>query len=123
MKPSVESLVLSGICLADLASTIFLVSYRGAEEGNPLMSYYLQQGIGAFVVAKLVLFVIPLGIAEWARTHRPKFVRQTLRFAIAAYLLAYVSVFWQVNSDRASQFTFTNARQVVSASLFPGDRR
>lgn len=118
MKPSVETIVLSVICLADLASTIFLVSYRGAEEGNPLMSYYLHQGIGSFIVAKLVLFVIPLGIAEWARQHRPRFVRQTLRFAIGAYLLAYVSVFLQVNSDQPPIRHMENGHQVISASLF-----
>lgn len=122
MKPSVESIVLSVICLADLASTLFLVNYRGAEEGNPLMNYYLQQGVGSFIVAKLVLFVIPLAIAEWARKHKPQFVRQTLRFAIGAYVLAYVSVFMQVNSDQAPLHR-TGTRQVVSASLFPGDRR
>ncbi|HEX5324628.1 MAG TPA: DUF5658 family protein [Capsulimonadaceae bacterium] len=123
MKPSVESLVLSGICLADLASTIFLVSYRGAEEGNPLMNYFLHQGIGSFIFAKLVLFVIPLGIAEWARQHRPKFVRQTLRFAIGAYLLAYLCVFIQVNTDASSEFNLRSGHQVVSASMLPGDRR
>lgn len=119
MKPSVESIVLSTICLADLCSTIFLVSYRGAEEGNPLMSYYLHQGIGPFIFAKLVLFVVPLCIAEWARRHRPKFVQQALRFAVGAYLLAYISVFVQVNTDNLPKFNLDRPHQVVSASIFP----
>jgi hypothetical protein len=117
MKPSVESIVLSTICLADLASTIFLVSYRGAEEGNPLMNYYLHQGIGPFIFAKLILFVIPLCVAEWARRHRPKFVQQALRFAVGAYLLAYVSVFIQANDIKFP--SFPKSHQVVSAAMLP----
>ena len=98
---STESMVLCGICLADLASTIFLVSYRGAIEGNPLMSYYLDHGIATFILAKLTLFAFPLFIIEWARRHRPKFAIMASRACIGLYLFAYISTVVQLNGMTA----------------------
>lgn len=100
MSISRESIVLMLICLADLASTIFVVNYRHANEGNPLMKYYLDHGLATFVAAKLVLLLMPLFIAEWARQHRPQFVTRSLRVAAAAYLFAYVGGVAQLNIDR-----------------------
>ena len=94
---SIESMILCGICLADLSSTIFLVSYRGAIEGNPLMSYYLEHGIPTFIIAKLTLFALPLFILEWARRHRPRFAILASRACIGLYLAAYVCTVVQLN--------------------------
>lgn len=93
-----ESLFLIGICTADLASTLLLLHGGTAMEGNPLMSYYLRYGIGAFVMVKLSLVFLPIFIAEWSKQYKPKFVRMMLRATIATYLGAYVLVFLTLNT-------------------------
>ena len=95
---AVESYVMASICLADLATTLFWVSYRNASEGNPLMAFFLHAGgTPAFIAAKLVLFLAPLFIAEWARRRSPRFVRGALRLTILAYLTLYVFGVAQIN--------------------------
>jgi putative effector of murein hydrolase len=117
-KFSIESMVLSLICLLDLFSTIFLVSYRGYMEGNPLMSYYLDHGVVAFCIAKLILFIPPIFIIEYARRHRPVFAKIALRTCIGLYLFAYVSTFIQVNGlGRNSSDRIEIARSAVSGSM------
>ena len=92
-----ESLLLIGICTADLASTLLLLNSGGAIEGNPLMSYYLKYGIGTFVMVKLSLVFLPIFIAEWGKQYKPKFVRAMLRATIATYVGMYLLVFLTVN--------------------------
>jgi hypothetical protein len=94
-----ESYLILAICCADLASTIYLVNYQNACEGNPLMSYYLQQGIGMFIVMKLVLCVLPLFLVEYARRFRPRFATIGLRAVISGYLLAYLGGIVILNSN------------------------
>ena len=89
-KITLESYVLAAICMLDLATTVFWVSYRNAAEGNPLMAFYLHHGgTAGFIAAKLVLIAPPLFIAEWARRTRPEFVRRSLRLGICAYIGLY----------------------------------
>ena len=92
-----ESLLLIGLCTVDLASTLLLLNGGKAIEGNPLMSFYLGYGIGAFVMVKLSLVFLPIFIAEWGKQYRPRFVRTMLRATIATYLGMYVIVFLMVN--------------------------
>jgi hypothetical protein len=96
-KLSREAIVLMAIGAIDLVLTIFLVRYRDASEGNPLMAYYLKQGVSSFVVAKAILCIVPLFLLEYARRHRPKFVTYCMRGLIAAYLGAYVMGVSQMN--------------------------
>lgn len=92
-----EAVVLMLIGMADLTLTIFLVRYRNAAEGNPLMAYYLHQGVTDFVVAKLILCAVPLFILEYARRTRPRMVTACMRGLIAAYLGSYVTGVVQMN--------------------------
>lgn len=92
-----ESLFLIIIGLADLLSTLLMVGMRHATEGNPLMAYYLQAGVGAFVMVKLCLLFFPVFIAEWSKKYKPQFVRVMMRGAIAVYLGSYVTLFLFVN--------------------------
>lgn len=85
----VATIVLAVICLADLASTVWLVTKRHGGEANPLMNLFLAHGVYAFVAAKLALSILPLGTLEWARRHRADFVRKASCFAVAAYLSCY----------------------------------
>ena len=97
MKVSRGGMILTAIGMIDLMTTILLVNYREASEGNPVMAYYLHQGIPVFVIAKLVLCLGPLYLLEYARRHRPKMVMIAIRTAIAAYLCAYVGGISQLN--------------------------
>jgi hypothetical protein len=84
-----ETYILLAICAVDLAFTAWLVTTRHGIEGNPLMSYYLHGGWAPLLLAKLVLVIMPIFIAEWARRYHPVFVRRALQFAIVVYLAAY----------------------------------
>lgn len=92
-----ESMLLILISLVDLSTTLFLLRTDSASEGNPLMSYYLNYGVGTFVMVKLTLVILPLFIAEYSRQFRPKFVRFMLRATIAAYLGTYLALFLTIN--------------------------
>lgn len=92
-----ESVILIGVCLADLLATLYLVGNHGAMEGNPLMAFYLRAGTGTFVIAKLVLLFLPIFIAEWCRQFRPRFVQRMLQFAIVGYLGLYTTLFLGAN--------------------------
>lgn len=92
-----ESIILIIIGLLDLGFTLIFVGVKAATEGNPLMAYYLQFGVGAFVLAKLGLLLLPVFVAEWSKRYKPRFVRLMLRGAIAAYLGVYILMFAVVN--------------------------
>ena len=94
---SIESYAIAFIALLDLVVTIMLVGGEHAYEGNPLMRYYLGHGVGFFVFAKLVFTAMPIIILEWARRHRPDFVRRVSRLAIAGYVGFYAVMFVKVN--------------------------
>lgn len=93
-----QTWILAGISLFDLLTTLWLLKYHQAAEANPLMAIFVSQGIVAFIVAKLTLTVMPLGILEWARKRRPMFVNRALNLVIAAYLFIYVIGVARVNS-------------------------
>lgn len=118
-RVSPESAVLALVCLLDLATTLFWVSYREAAEGNPIMAFYLQRG-GAtgFIIAKIILCAVPLFVTEWARQYRPNFVRTALRVGIAAYLTFYAFGVCQVNRDENSSTPY----QAI-AFIFSGDNQ
>lgn len=97
MSLTIESRILIVICLADLVSTLLLLSHGLALEGNPLMSFYLRFGIAVFVAVKLALIFLPIFIAEWSMRHRPRFVRMMLRTTIAIYVSLYLLVGLSMN--------------------------
>lgn len=116
--PAPETFVLAALCLLDLSSTIWWVSYRNASEGNPLMAYYLLHGgTVAFALAKLVLMVMPLFIAEWARRLRPRFVHAALRVGIAGYLGLYALGVVQINQTEAEAAELADVS--APAPVFP----
>lgn len=73
------------VMLIDTAVTLWLLAHGRAIEGNPLMTFYVRQGLGFVMAAKLSLVVGPLTIMEWARRERPRLVRIALRFALVVY--------------------------------------
>lgn len=92
-----ESLILIVIGLGDLLYTLFLMGGRQATEGNPVMAYYLQFGVGAFVLVKLALLFLPIFVAEWSKRFKPNFVKWMMRGAIAVYAATYLVMFVTLN--------------------------
>jgi hypothetical protein len=92
-----ESWILIAIGVSDLAVTLVCLADPGVREGNPLMKYYLDIGVGAFVAVKMLLLFMPLFVAEYSRQFRPVFVRFMLRFAIGAYVGTYAILFAGLN--------------------------
>jgi hypothetical protein len=97
MRVSKETWIVATLCAVDLLSTLLLVQRQGADEGNSLMSFYLQQGTGNFIAAKCLMFIPALLIAEWYRRRNPRLVSTTLRGVIVMYLVFYAVGVFQVN--------------------------
>jgi len=88
-----ESWILIGICAADLLLTLRLLANPNVSEGNPLMSYYLDLGLWAFVAVKLLLIALPVFVAEYSKRFRPEFTRSMMRLAIVVYVGSYLALF------------------------------
>lgn len=92
-----ESWAIILICIADLLITLVLIDKGLAEEGNPLMRFYLGHGIWAFVLAKSIMVAAPVVIIEWGLRHRPRTVATLARVGIAGYLGVYAMMFLTIN--------------------------
>ncbi len=90
-----ETTVLALLGCFDLMTTIYFLSTGQAREANPFMQHVLMQaGPKGFVLVKALFLAGPLAIMEIARRERPVFVRNALRFAIAAYsVLLFVAYY------------------------------
>ena len=102
MHLSRESKILAGICLLDLASTVWLITSGMAREANPILGFYLDQGLACFIVMKFLLVVAPVYALEMLRVSRPRFIRGLLRAGIVLYLLCYGLGVWQVNQQNSA---------------------
>ncbi len=124
MRLARESWILIVICLADLVTTLWLVSRYGASEGNGLMRYYLGMGTLPFIFAKFVMFGAPLLVLEWARRHRPAFVRNMMRCAILLYVGMYGVGVWRINhaavADAAAE---VQAESLARMSVYQSELR
>ena len=92
-----ESLILFAVALADLMATLLLVGRNRAVEGNPVMGFYLNIGVGVFIVVKLALIILPIFVVEWSRQYRPRFARNIVRLAIVTYVGLYLVLFLGIN--------------------------
>ncbi|NUL82242.1 MAG: hypothetical protein HUU60_05895 [Armatimonadetes bacterium] len=93
----IESWVILLLCAADLLTTLVFLQKGMAEEGNPIMKFYLEHSALAFIAVKGVLVIGPLVIIEWGRRHRPISVRKLARVAAFGYAGIYLGLFLQVN--------------------------
>jgi hypothetical protein len=84
-----QSYALAGLCAADFISTVWLCNTHGAAEANPLMAYFLAQGVAVFAAAKFVLTAVPITILEWARRVRPSLGLIALNTAVLGYITLY----------------------------------
>ena len=123
MRMARETWGLAGICTLDLISTIWLITECGAAEANPMMARILEQGMVAFVAAKAVLVVIPLGVLEWARRRSDRFVRTVSRIGIVAYLLMYCAVVWRANASGVEARNWASLVTRAAAPVTPNELR
>jgi hypothetical protein len=86
-----ESLLICLICIADLVTTLYWVNTGMAQEGNPIMAFFLDQSNAMFIGAKIGTFVPAVVAAEYYRNVRPGWVVRAMRWTIAAYLFIYVA--------------------------------
>ena len=91
-KVSLESLILAGICIADMVATIILVAMGFACESNPLMAACMRHSVYTFLAVKIASFAPFILICEYYRKKNPVFVRGAMRSAIALYLVAYFAL-------------------------------
>jgi len=89
-KVSAESLVLVGICLADMISTLIFVLSGHAVEQNPIMAACLRKSPMVFVLVKLASFVPFVLAVELFRQKNAAFARFACRTAIGAYVVTFV---------------------------------
>lgn len=114
-----ESWALLLICTADLLTTLVFVQNGWAEEGNPVMRFYLEQSVFAFILAKAVLVIAPLMIIEWGRRHRPQTVRFLARTAVIGYLGIYGTLFYQTNMPAMTATAAPTVIQLPGTSSDP----
>lgn len=112
-----ETYILLVICLLDLLITIWLIMSERAIEGNPVMSFYLGKGWAPFIGIKIMLVVLPLSIAEWARRYHPVSVRRMLQAAILIYLGIYSIAFMQMDMKFISKRAYL--RPPVVGQYYP----
>ena len=87
---SQEAVLIAFLCLLDLITTLYWVSQGQAQEGNPLMAYFLGLGSDAFVFAKVLTFAPALVLAEWYRPRNPRLITRLLRWVAAGYVCIYI---------------------------------
>jgi hypothetical protein len=86
-----DSLLLFGICMLDMLSTLYWVNAHVAVEMNPYMNFWLRHGYAAFCLAKISSFLPLLIVAAAYRERRPRLIRHALRGSIVLYLAIYVA--------------------------------
>jgi len=85
-----ESYVLCALCLADTFFTILLVKTGLAREANPVMAFYLNQSVAAFIAIKMTIVVAAVVAVEYLRIKNPTFATLAVRLGTLAYLALYV---------------------------------
>lgn len=99
MRIARETWLFFGICTLDMVSTAWLLLDGRAHEANPIMRFYVELGVPAFVAIKLLLYLAPLYLLEVLRRYKPGFVLGVLRAGIAGYLLVYGIGVLRVNTS------------------------
>jgi hypothetical protein len=102
VKIARETWLLGLFCTLDMLFTVWLLHKGLAKEANPVMEFYVDRGLWAFIAVKSLLFVAPLTVLELLRRKRPRFVQTLLRVGIAAYLLVYGIGGLRANADNGA---------------------
>ncbi|MCE5323637.1 DUF5658 family protein [bacterium] len=96
-RVSIESLILVGICLADMLVTLYCVLANIAVEQNPIMAACINKSPGVFVVVKMLSFVPFVVAIEMYKKRNPDFARNACRCAIGLYVITFAILTLGVN--------------------------
>jgi len=98
IRISTESIVLIGICVADMLATLYFVLRGMAVEQNPLMAVCMDRSPVLFVLVKLASFVPFVVAVEMYRKKNPGFARKACLSAIALYVVTFVALTLHTNT-------------------------
>jgi len=85
-----ESVVLCLLCLVDAFVTVLVIGNGWAREANPLMAFFIEQGIAVFLIAKVATFVPGVVACEYLKWRNPSFALVAIRAATLGYLAVYI---------------------------------
>lgn len=85
-----ESVALSLICLADAFWTVLMVRAGVAKEANPMVGFFLDHSVAAFIGFKVISFLPGIVAAEYLRFSNERFARVAIRLGLVAYLVLYI---------------------------------
>lgn len=85
-----ESVVLCLLCLVDVFVTILVIGNGLAKEANPLMAFFIEQGIAVFVFAKVASFLPGIVACEYLKQKNPPFALWAIRAGTFGYLAVYI---------------------------------
>ena len=83
-----STLVLTGIALLDLLTTLVFFK-MGGKEANGIFRWFLHYGIPAFIGGKVLFLATPIVILEYARQFKPKSAEQGTWLAVILYCAFY----------------------------------
>jgi len=80
--------------ILDIVNTLKIISVGGTEE-NPLMDYFLNQGVVYFIAAKMIMVSIALGILTTIHLFYEKYVF-IINLSLALINIGFIMLmFWQ----------------------------
>lgn len=85
-----ESVVLCLLCLVDALVTVLVIGKGWAKEANPLMAFFIEQGVFVFLVAKVASFLPGVVACEYLKSRNPSFALLAIRAGTLGYLAVYV---------------------------------
>jgi hypothetical protein len=89
MKISNHSIFLTCIAITDLLVTVVLILSGKFWEANPILSFYLNLSLFAFIFIKLLLILAPIFVLELLRTKQDNiknFIKVTSWLYVAFYI-------------------------------------
>ncbi len=92
-RPAVETVLLMGIGLADLVSTVVLYQLGLIVELNPIMRPLLDRSAALFTVVKLLTLVAAYVTLQLYRARDEAFCRQAAKWGAIAYAVVWLSWF------------------------------
>ena len=84
-----------GLSLFDACATVFQLSFDHMMELNPIMDYYLRQGVGAFIAVKLSLTLFGLIICIFLEEKRN--LKRVLILILILYIILTIGHMFYMN--------------------------
>jgi len=85
VKVSLVSACLAAVCALDMLYTVWLVGAGAALEANPVMRFYMEIGMDAFIAVKAFFFLGPILVLEMLRRKRPHAVHRIIGAGLVLY--------------------------------------